>query len=205
MVEAGAAKVAEYLGIIIHHVLCISKVYPSELFAATACGSFMYRRSRHPELNAYIDRICASIKTLILNNSFRSLLIRVEEAAMPLAEWVVEGKLAESPLLQDWIGSIVTKMSSLATNIRPIRNPVEVGFSIRMQLNHGLSMYKLCGGDDWILADSENDYEATIFPCKSFFNHHCSVFAINSTRYTNHALYNLDQLLFKCFQSNLDD
>lgn len=165
----------------IHHALFLSQVYPKELFEPVAYGSFVGHRSRHPELNDFIDRQCSSIQKLLAQGSMDRLGIRIMDGNDQAEEWVFEFTLTDltnfqPPLFADWIGSILVKMNTFKRRrLCEPANPATRTFDILASLKSGLNSYRFGGDNDWVLADTLTQSSCTLLPVKSFYNDHMKV------------------------------
>lgn len=167
-------KVIASLSHAIHHALCISCVYPKELFTLVPYGAFAYHRSRHPELNAYIERQCNSVKRLLVSNSLDRIGIQIMDGSALLAEWSFEFSLSspssfQPSMLADWMGSIITKMCPLSKHFHTASNPSDRTFAIVARLKNGMNMYRFGGDTDWVLADTPAESSCMLIPVKAFF------------------------------------
>lgn len=172
-----ASLVAEGLGSLTHQILYVSSVYPEELFELAPFGSFRYRKSRHPDLNKYIDQIVESLQVLLsaVAQTIETVSIAVLDDGDLVAEWIVDlmvkdVKNINGEIYRSWIGSIAVKMQQMTICMPPAADSSSRTFSVNTGLKQSLSTFRLGAGLDWVLTDTKPDDlgSATIYPCKSF-------------------------------------
>lgn len=172
-----AALVAEGIGCLLHQILFVSSIFPSELFELAPFGSFRYRRSRHPDLNKYIDQLADSVQVLLAAgaNHVETVSVTVSDEGELVAEWIIDimvkdVKNVDGDVYKSWIGSIAVKMQQMSDRVPSVSEPCSRTFAVNVELKHSLSSYRLGADLDWVLADTKPDNLglANIYPCKSF-------------------------------------
>lgn len=90
--------VLEFLEAAVHQILFVRRLYAEELFERRRLYGIAVRKSRHPDLNAYIGEVFASLRKALVGGTLSKVAVLVRtESGQPVERFIFEPRLLAPP------------------------------------------------------------------------------------------------------------